>query len=148
MMVMWLLIFIVFLGLWVIIKVEVLECFNSCWVFFCRCVCKVILIFVNGLLSRRIWGVEVKVWVSVICCCWLLESVWGYFFLNLLRLIVWSWFVIFELILFLFILWMLNVILLVMVMCGNNVWFWKMRLVFLCLGFVCRLGVVINWLEK
>lgn len=31
-----------------------------------------------GLLVIRSEGCEVRVWVMVICCCWLFDSLWGW----------------------------------------------------------------------
>lgn len=92
--VMWFVIIKVFCWLWVIIN-------DVNFSFFCRdlilwCIFRCILVFRldNGLFNISIWGFMVRVFVSVICCCWLFDSLVIFILLSFLRLIICSSFVI------------------------------------------------------
>lgn len=65
------------MGIFVVFKVFL--------IFYWRVFFRVVFRLDNGLLSKIKFGLWVRVWVSVICCFWLLDKVVGFLFWNVLR---------------------------------------------------------------
>lgn len=97
---------------------------------------------------RKMFGCGVSVWVSVMCCCFLLERVCGYFFVVWLRFMCVNVVMVFLMVVFLGSVVKLKWILLRIVRCGKSVKFWNIRFILWCFGGRKFDGLVILWLLR
>lgn len=57
----------------VIYNEVILNCCCNLWILLCILWCRLVFRLLSGLLNNSILGFRIRVWVSVICCCCLLE---------------------------------------------------------------------------
>lgn len=100
--------------------------FNLCCSFLsfvCMCMCKNGLSVDSGLFNSKIFGWVIRVWVSVVCCCWLFDNCVGKCFVRFDILISFSILLVCVccFVLLMFCIFRLKFMLFSMLRCGNKV---------------------------